>query len=122
MIFVEKVRETYTGRDKDLIRAAVSKAIDYCIDNSILEEFFRNNRLLIEENEMLDFTYERRLELATRDAKEEGMKLGISQGISEKTIQVYKNCIARGMTKEESIAISGISEEDISLCSETSSI
>ena len=83
MTFVEKVRETYTGRDKDLIRAAVSKAIDYCIDNSILEEFFRNNRLLIEENEMLDFTYERRLELATRDAKEEGIKLGISQGISQ---------------------------------------
>ena len=59
-------------------KQAVSEAVDYCIDNSILEDFLRNNRLLIEENEMLDFTYERRLELATRDARE--------QGISEKTI------------------------------------
>ena len=32
---------------------------------------------------MLDFTYERRLELATRDAREEGIKLGISQGRAE---------------------------------------
>ena len=43
----------------------------------------------------------------------EGKAEGKAEGIKEKTLQVYNNCIKRGMSKEEAIAISGIAEEDI---------
>lgn len=101
MTFVDKVREEYTGRDKEQIRLAVSKAIDYCIENGILVDFFQEKRDLIEENEMLDFTYERRLELATRDAKAEGMYLladavkGLKSGKTEAELMKIE-----GMTAE----------------------
>lgn len=95
----------YKGLNKEQIKAAVKEAIEYCIENSILPEFFRKNRELIEENEMLDLTFDRQLELATKDAKEEG--------IAEKALQVYQNCIARGMSKDVAVEISGIKEADI---------
>ena len=105
MAFVDKVRSLYKGLNKEQIKAAVKEAIEYCIENSILPEFFRKNRELIEENEMLDLTFDRQLELATKDAKEEG--------IAEKALQVYQNCIARGMSKDVAVEISGIKEADI---------
>ena len=51
------------------------------------------------------------------DGKAEGIAEGIAEGKAEgkieAIIQVYKNCLSRGMTRVEAIAISGIAEEDI---------
>ena len=52
---------------------------------------------------------------------EEGIKKGIKEGIKEgietgersKALQVYANCINRGMSKEDALAISGLSEKEV---------
>ena len=43
----------------------------------------------------------------------EGRKAGIKEGRQQAMLQVYKNCIERGMSNEEAKAISGITEEDL---------
>ena len=48
-----------------------------------------------------------------REGYEKGKEEGKAEGIIEATIQVYNNCISRGMTREEAISISEIAEEDI---------
>ena len=47
------------------------------------------------------------------DGKAEGIAEGKAEGKIEAIIQVYKNCLSRGMARVEAIAISGIAEEDI---------
>lgn len=44
---------------------------------------------------------------------EEGMVKGRIEGRREQTILTFKNCIERGMSREDAIAISGIEEKDI---------
>lgn len=111
MSFVDKVRSLYQGFDKDCIKAAVKEAIEYCIDNSILPDFFRNNRELIEEDEMLDLTFDRQLELATRDARNEGKAEGKAEGM-----RLLSNAIEglrAGKTEAELMLIEGMTAECI---------
>ena len=79
--FVEKVR-AYENGAADL-RAAINRAIDECITEDILAEFFKSRRAEVLEMAVLDFTFERREELIARDSREEGIELGRSQGRTE---------------------------------------
>ena len=76
--FVEKVREKMV-ENKD-IKEAVSEAIDECIKEGILKDFFQKNRKEVEEVAALDFTFERREELIRRDSFEEGKEEGREEG------------------------------------------
>ena len=53
------------------------------------------------------------LKMLMKPEIDESWQNGLKQGIMENSLQVYKNCIARGMSKEEAIAISGIAKKDI---------
>lgn len=79
--FVEKVREKMV-ENKD-IKEAVSEAIDECIKEGILKDFFQKNRKEVEEVAALDFTFERREELIRRDSFEEGKEEGRLEGREE---------------------------------------
>lgn len=46
-------------------------------------------------------------ELHIKNEKE----ISFEEGKAETMLRVYKNCLNRGMTREEAIAISGITEE-----------
>ncbi len=48
-----------------------------------------------------------------REGRAEGLREGRNAGILKKSIQVFKNCIARGMSKEDALAISGLDEKNI---------
>ena len=78
-IFVEKVR-TYINDDFE-IKEAVSLAVEDCIRQNILSEFFRTHRKEVEEVAALDFTFERREELIRRDSYEEGREEGREEGM-----------------------------------------
>ena len=79
--FVEKVR-MYINEEHE-IKEAVSLAVEDCIRQDILSEFFRIHRKEVEEVAALDFTFERREELIRRDSFEEGIEKGIEKGRSE---------------------------------------
>lgn len=72
--FVEKVRK-YEKIRGDL-EDALNQAIDECIEEDILVDFFTRRREELLENGYLDFTFERQKELIARDSREEGRKEG----------------------------------------------
>lgn len=79
--FVDITR-TYTDTEKD-VETALAEAVDYCIENGILEKFLRENRaevlgMLLEEFDIKK--YERTLR---SEGLEEGMELGRKQGIEQ---------------------------------------
>ncbi|MGN0494864.1 MAG: hypothetical protein ACI4GW_01420 [Lachnospiraceae bacterium] len=71
--FVEKVR-IYQKQFREL-SSAVEKAIDECMKEDILTEFFKENKQEVLDVAALDFTFEKQLELTARDSKEEGIIL-----------------------------------------------
>ena len=68
----------------DNLEAAINEAIDYCVKNHIMEEFFRENRSEVTKSMVLDYTWERREELIRaeeyEDGKREGLEIGRAEG------------------------------------------
>ncbi|MGN0514897.1 MAG: hypothetical protein ACI4GD_11515 [Lachnospiraceae bacterium] len=80
-------------------------AIDECINEGILAEFFRDRRTEVLEMAVLDFTFERREKLIERDSREEGIELG-------KTL-VAENMLKAGRPVEEIQNFTGLSVDTI---------
>ena len=82
MTLVNKVRELKSA-DKDYDREnedVVKEAVEYCIDNHILEEFFRERGSEVIKNMTIDMTFETRQKLFTKEAFEDGKTEGIEEG------------------------------------------
>jgi hypothetical protein len=73
--FVERAR-LYTTQYNNLTQA-IEEAVDDCIRNHVLEDFFREHRAEVIKVEPLDYTWERREELIRKEEYEEGQKSGL---------------------------------------------
>ena len=121
--FVEKVR-TYQNENRN-VDEAVELAIEDCIREHILEDFFRKRKDEVKKVTHLDYTWEQREKLIRREEYEQGVEFGIErglergiergieQGIDLKALQVYQSCLDRGMPEEDAVAISGVNPADI---------
>ena len=87
------------------LRAAINRAIDECIREGILADFFKDRRAEVLEMAVLDFTFERREKLIARDSREEGIELGRSQ-VAEKMLKANKPF-------EEIMEFTGILEDEL---------
>lgn len=88
---------------------AVNKAIDDCIKDGIMVDYLSKMK-----SEVMDVVItEYNEETFVNGIRSEGLAEGLAKGEAQKALQVYKNCIARGMSKEDAIAISEIKEDEI---------
>ena len=72
MIFVDKVREYHNNKEDDMLEEDINKAIDYCIENNYLKDFFTSRRSEVLEVTKAEYTFERRMELNYKEGKEDG--------------------------------------------------
>ena len=72
MVFVDKVREYHNDREDDKLEEDINKAIDYCIENNYLKDFFTSRRSEVLEVTKVDYTFERRMELNYEEGIKEG--------------------------------------------------
>lgn len=79
----DSLTENHILHRKQLLGTAINEAIDYCIAHQILDDFFKEYRWEVEKVMVLDYTYERRMELNREEGYNEGIRQGISQGISQ---------------------------------------
>lgn len=91
-IFVGKVRAY--AEEETVLRDAIERAVDECIREDILAEFFKDHRTEVIDVAVLDFTFERREKLIRRDSLEEG----IAQGEILKLISQICRKIRKGKT------------------------
>ncbi len=87
-VFVEKVRsyrELY-----DNLAEAIRRAIDECIEEDVLKEFFLTRRNEVEKVTQLDFTFETREKYIRRDAREEGYEEGREEGRKEEQVNTER--------------------------------
>ena len=93
--FVEKVR-TYRKGNMGL-EEAVDRAIEDCIKNHVLEDFFRDRKDEVKKMTHLDYTWEKREQMIRKEEFEDGMEQGIAQGIEQGIAQGMERGIAQGM-------------------------
>ena len=88
MCFVNRVRDNLSKKpamDQDEsmdLEDAIREAIDYCITNHVMEDFFRGNRDEVMKNMLLDYTWERREELIRAEEYEDGLVEGEKRGLA----------------------------------------
>lgn len=104
MIYVDTVRKNCEIMS---LEKAVESAVDECISNGILREFLMNNKA--EVTRMSIFEYDE--ELHSRTLLEEGIEIGMERG----KLLVARKMLDKGMTMQEVVEITGLSEEEIEL-------
>lgn len=82
MTFVEKVRKK-TDDEKINVREAVIQAIDECIEENILVDFFKEHREEIVEVSIYDYEEEKVRKTLADEARDEGLAEGIKEGIEK---------------------------------------
>ena len=105
------------GRKKENYAKAIREAIDRCIEEGMLVEFFEKRREEVEKAMVFDFTYEKQMENAKKewyndgvvDGIAQGITQGIAQGITQGENRTLINLIIRKIKKEKTL--SEIAEE-----------
>ena len=76
-VFVDKVRKY---GENQLFSEAVEMAIEECIKENVLSDFFRKNRSEVLKVSIFEYDEQRQMELARKGAIEEGREKGIKEG------------------------------------------
>lgn len=97
MYFVNLVREHHEKNDYMNLRAAIEYAIDQCIAEDILKDFFIEYRSEVVKMMQLDYTFERQIELEREEAIEVGRKLGLEQSM----LTLIQKKIAKGKSIQQ---------------------
>lgn len=105
MIFVNKVRQKKNEEKKD-IEIAVNEAIDECIQENVLSDFFRKNRREVVGVSIYEYDEEGHMEVLKEEQYQRGVEDGIQQGINEG----IKEGIKEGEHKERVRAITSMLE------------
>lgn len=79
-VFVDKVRKY--GQNQSFSEA-VDLAIEACIEEDVLSDFFRKNRAEVLKVSIFEYDEQRQMELARKGAIEEGREEGIKEGREE---------------------------------------
>ena len=87
------------------IENAVSTAIEECIGNNVLREFLEKERAVIMSLSVFEFNKEREFKIVRQDEREEGIRIGLQQGMERGSIITYiKQAVKYGVSHEDAIS------------------
>ena len=106
MTFVNKVR-VKTDVEKIDIRTAVTEAVDECIAENVLSEFFRNHREEVITVSIYEYDEEGHLEIVKEEGRQlgiaEGKQLGLAEGLNKGINAFIKLCKDMNLSDEDTI-------------------
>lgn len=104
----EQVREY--GRTKEAIR----KTIEICKSEDALAEYLEEHEK--EVVDIMDILYDRdyNMKILSKEHDEKVRDEGITLGADNRSIQIYNNCLDKGMSEQDAISISLISDKSLS--------
>lgn len=116
MTFVNKVRNKIDDEEKD-VRAAVIEAVDECINENVLSEFFIKHRDEVIDVSVFEYDEKGVMDIMREEGKEEGIKEGIKEGRekgrAEATIEILKGMMKKlGKSAEEVLDMVERDEEE----------
>ena len=110
MTFVNKVRHKKNIEKKD-IEAAVNEAIDECIQENVLSDFFRKNRSEVVGVSIYEYDEEGHMEVL----KEEQYQRGVEDGIQQEKAHAITAMLELGIDKEKILTKYSIEEYNMAV-------
>ena len=108
---IELIRETKRQNPKAHLEEALSKAIN----DGILEEYLKRKSMEVRNMLIAEYSYETDIKVQRREAfrlgKEEGVNIGRVEGAEQKAIETAKSAIKMGLSIQQIIQLTGLSEE-----------
>ena len=101
--FVEKVR--FYQRQARKVEEAVETAIDECIREHILEDFFLARKDEVMKMTQLDYTWEKREKMIRKEEFKDGEEKGVAK--------VAANMLAQNMSEEMILQLTGLTIEEL---------
>ena len=103
------------------VKEAVETAINECIREHILEDFFRMRKDEVMKMIHLDYTWEKREKMIRKEEYEDGFKEGEAHGEARGEARGFKNGIAKvvanmlaqNMSKETILQMTGLTIEEL---------
>ena len=92
---------------------AVDDAIKDCIQNHVLEEFFRNRKDEVRKMTHLDYTWERREKLIRKEEYEDGRAAGRAEGRAEGRVKLISLIIKKVQRGKDLLFIADAVEEPV---------
>lgn len=83
MTFVDYVRKYHREYGYKELEHAIEVAIDRCIKEHVLRDFFMEHRSEVVKVTRLDYTFDRQIMLERADSREEGFEEGRAEGLAE---------------------------------------
>ena len=106
MTFVNKVR-VKTDVEKIDIRTAVTEAVDECIAENVLSEFFRNHREEVITVSIYEYDEEGHLEIVKEEGRQlgiaEGKQLGLAEGLNKGINAFIKLCKDMNLSDDDTV-------------------
>ena len=106
MTFVNKVR-VKTDIEKIDIRTAVIEAVDECIAENVLSEFFRNHREEVIAVSIYEYDEEGHLEIVKEEGRQlgiaEGRQLGLAEGLNKGINAFIKLCKDMNLSYDDTV-------------------
>ena len=81
----------------------VDRAIEDCIENHVLEDFFRDRKDEVKKMTHLDYTWEKREQMIRKEEFEDGMERGVAEGIQRGAEQEKRNTAVRMLKVQISV-------------------
>lgn len=103
MIFVDYVRTYHEEQGYENLELAIDKAINTCIQESVLKDFLKEHRSEVAKVTHLDYTFDRQILLEREEASAEAR--------ADERASLISKMIANGMSKEDILNL-GITEAE----------
>ena len=115
MTFVNKVRNKTDVYEMD-VKEAVTEAVDECIKEDVLSEFFIENREEVIAVSVFEYDEEGHMDIVREEGREEGKREGLAQGRKEgleERLNIMKNVMNNlGKSADEAMDIIGVKEAE----------
>ena len=91
----------------------IADAIDWCVENGVLQEFLSERRKEVIKAMTIDMTFEAREEIIRNEGIEQGIEQGRAQGIEQEILNSVRNLMTNlRLSAEEALKAIGIAPED----------
>ena len=112
MTFVNKVRNKTDMYGMD-VKEAVTEAVDECIKEDVLSEFFIEHREEVIAVSVFEYDEEGHMDIVREEGREEGRKEGLASGHVEERLNNLRSIMDNlGKSADEAMDIIGVKEDE----------
>ena len=112
MTFVNKVRNKTDVYEMD-VKEAVTEAVDECIKEDVLSEFFIEHREEVIAVSVFEYDEEGHMDIVREEGREEGRKEGLASGHVEERLNNLRSIMDNlGKSADEAMDIIGVKEDE----------